>query len=490
LVVPFTSHRGRLLSWGAFLLFLSSAFAAPDPILDALRNRRFDAALVLCDERLRAEPSNAQLWTFKGLALQNLGRQEQALAAYRRASSLAPRLLPALEGAAEIEYRTRDPHCAATLEKIVALRPESAPAHGMLGVLAYEKKNCADAVVHFEKAGAALNANGPALWQFGNCLYELQRPEDAAAKFQLVLAMKDDAPVRYNLGLALLESKQAHAAAETLAPLAARSTPESDTLGLLAAAYEADKQTANALKTLRQAADLYPREERHYIDFASICMEHSALDLGIEVLEVGTRNVPKSARLHATLGALLVRAAKMDSAEREFQIAQDLDPKAAYGNMGLSLALLQANQVTESVQLLRKQMAASPNNPMLSFLLAQALLRDAAEPGQPQFEEARTLLEDAVRRDPGLARAHGLLGKTYALAGARDKAVRELEAALKLEPTDRTSAYQLAMVYSQLGDRELAAKWQRRVREILDWEKTTERERNRILRAAPERSAP
>jgi tetratricopeptide (TPR) repeat protein len=359
----------------------------------------------------------------------------------------------------------------------------------MLGVLAYEKKDCKTAVEHFEKAGAALNGNAPALWQFGNCLYELQRPEDAAAKFKLLLAIKDHDPVRYNLGLALLDAKQPRDAAETLAPLATRSVPDSDALGLLAAAYEADKQTANALKTLRQAADLYPREERHYIDFASICMEHSALDLGIEVLEVGTRNIPKSARLHATLGALLVRAAKMDAAEREFQVAQELDPRAAYGNMGLSLALLQANQVTESIQLLRSQMAGRSDNPMLAFLLAQALLRDAAEPGQPQFEEAKTLLEGAVKQDPGLARAHGLLGKTYALAGEREKAKRELETALRLDPVDRTSAYQLALVYSQSGQKELAARWQRRVREILDWEKTTERDRNRILRAAPERPA-
>jgi Tfp pilus assembly protein PilF len=156
--------------------------------------------------------------------------------------------------------------------------------------------------------------------------------------------------------------------------------------------------------------------------------------------------------------------------------------------MGMSLALLQANQVAESIHLLRAQMAGRKDNPMLAFLLAQALLRDAAEPGQPQFVEARTLLESAVRLDPGLARAHGLLGKTYAQAGEREKATRELETALKLEPTDRTSAYQLAQVYSQLGQRELAAKWQRRVREILDWEKTTERDRNRILRAAPERT--
>lgn len=65
-------------------------------------------------------------------------------------------------------------------------------------------------------------------------------------------------------------------------------------------------------------------------------MEHSSLELGIEVLEVGVRNIPDSARLHATLGALLVRAGMAERGESEFQRAQQLDPKAAYGDVGIT----------------------------------------------------------------------------------------------------------------------------------------------------------
>lgn len=477
--------------WCAVLAFvLCPLFAGTDEIVQAIRARRFSAALELCDREIKAQPGNPQLRVLKGFALQNMGRTKEALAAYAEATRLSPRYLPALEAAAQLEYQTGAPSCRKTLETILTIKPDSPTAHGMLGVLAYEKKRCADAVGHFEKAGSQLEGNAPALWQFGNCLFELQRPADSAATFQKLLSLKDHDLVRYNLGLSLLEARKPHEAVAVLAPLATREKPDSDLLSLLAAAQEADKQTPQALDLLRRAAALYPREERHYIDFASICMEHSSLDLGVEVLEVGTKNIPKSSRLHATLGALLVRAGNMEKAQREFETAQMLDPKAAYGNIGLSLALLQADQIEESIRLLRVQLSHNADNPMTLFMLAQALLRAGAEPGKPEFTEAQKLLQRTIKIEPNNARAHGLLGKNYALADDVKNGVRELETAMRLDPSDRTSAYQLAMIYGRTGQEELASKWQQRVRDLIAAESAAEKEQNRfrIMRAAPERT--
>ena len=471
------------------LLWCRPLAAQTDAIRQALRSRQFAAALELCAKDLKAQPANSQLWLFQGIAQQELGRSKEALDSFRHAVRLSPKLLPALEGAAQIEYRTGDSQCRRTLEQILALRPDSAPAHGMLGVIAYEQKRCDQAVRHFELSGPQLNSNDAALWQFGNCLYKLRRPEEAAAKFTLLLSIRNSDPVRYNLGLALLDSKKPNEAAEVLRPLTAPQRPDSEALSLLAAAYEAGKHTPEALNVLRRAAELYPREERHYIDFASICMEHSSLELGVEVLEVGVKNIPNSARLHATLGALLVRAGMPERGAGEFQRAQELDPKAAYGDVGMSLALLQSDQLEASIGILRRQWAQSQTSTMISFMLAQALLRVGPEPGKPAFEEAQSLLKKTVALDPNHARAHGLLGKNYALAGNMPNAIKELEIALRLDPADRTSAYQLVLLYGKTGQKDLSAKWQQRVRELIQADRIaeTEGDRYRILKAAPER---
>ena len=477
------------------LLLGAPLAAGTGEILAALRSRQFASALEQCARQLQTQPTNPLLWLYQGLAQQNLGKTTEALASYRRAVKLDPASLPALEAEAQLEYKVYDGAARETLQRIVRLHPGSAPAHGMLGALAYEKKDCTAAAAHFEKAGQAVNSNPLALWQYGTCLYQLRRPDEAADRFRRSLeGMGEQAgsdAVRYNLGLSLLEAKRPKDAIDALRPLTAPARPDSEALSLLAAAYEAGKQTPEALAVLRRAADLYPLEERHYIDFASMCMDHSSLEVGIEVLEVGIGNIPTSARLYAILGALEVHADHMERAETLFAKAQQMDPKMAHGDIGLSLAMLQSAQVDESIRILRKQWAQRQVSPMISFMLAQSLLRKEGEPGKPEFEEAQQMLRRTLELDPNHARAHALLGKNYAAAGQTAKAIAELNAALRLNPDERTAAYQLALLYRKTGRPDLSEKWDRHVRDLIESARVSAIADNkfRILRSAPSRAS-
>ena len=62
----------------------------------------------------------------------------------------------------------------------------------------------------------------------------------------------------------------------------------------------------------------------------------------------------------------------------------------------------------------------------------------------------------------GHAMAHGALGRAYTLAGRPDEATEMLERSVKLNPDDRKTRYQLAIIYRRQGrkeeaDREFAA---------------------------------
>src|SRR5580704_7434287 len=73
-------------------------------ITSALRAGEFDQALQLLQPELEHRPQSAQLWTLRGIALSGKGNKKEALGAFRRALGIAPNYLPALEGAAQIEY--------------------------------------------------------------------------------------------------------------------------------------------------------------------------------------------------------------------------------------------------------------------------------------------------------------------------------------------------------------------------------------------------
>jgi cytochrome c-type biogenesis protein CcmH/NrfG len=73
-------------------------------IAAALRNQQFDKALGLLKGQLQVSPGNPELWTMQGVAYAGQGQKKEALSSFHRALKLSPNDIPALQGAAQIEY--------------------------------------------------------------------------------------------------------------------------------------------------------------------------------------------------------------------------------------------------------------------------------------------------------------------------------------------------------------------------------------------------
>ena len=474
----------RSLPW-VLALSLIPLYGDFGTIREYIQRGDFVAALPACDRELKANPGDYQIWTLKGIALQGLGRSVEGLEAFRRALALSPKFLPALEGAAQIEYQEHDPRCRETLQKILAVRPDTPAAHAMLGVLAFEGKDCASAAGHYEKAGdAALDP--AARWQLATCYFRLEHWDRAETQFRNLLELRDNGEVRYNLALVEWKAGRPADAIATLEPIARRAAPDADTMSLLAAAYESNKQTPEALSTLRRALEVHPGDETLYIDLGAFCLEHSAIPLGIEVLEAGARNVPQSARIRAMLGILEARGGFTEKAEAAFQSAEAMAPGASLGSVGLAVMLMHLNAADSAVDVLRAQLPRHPDDVPLLTTLAQAVLQTGTSPAD--WNEARQLLEKAVRIERGNGPALSLLGKVYMQLGDVAKAVPVLESAIRRDPADRTATYQLMLAYRRQGRTQEASRLQEKVRTLLEAERDEEAEAGRFqLERAPER---
>ena len=84
---------------------------------------------------------------------------------------------------------------------------------------------------------------------------------------------------------------------------------------LAAAAYEANKDTPNAVKILHQAVVKDPRNVALYVDFANLAMTHQSFQTGIEMINAGLRLQPEAADLYLARGVLYVQLADYDRAE-------------------------------------------------------------------------------------------------------------------------------------------------------------------------------
>jgi hypothetical protein len=104
---------------------------------------------------------------------------------------------------------------------------------------------------------------------------------------------------------------------------------------------------------------------------------------------------------------------------------------------------------------LERMLASSPENSLAHSLLAQVDL------GDHHWKEALGHLESGLRRNPELALCHERIGLAELRLGRLDDAERELERAVKVEPTPRAWSL-LAETRSELGDPEGARRALRR----------------------------
>ncbi len=420
-------------------------------ITSALRMGQFDKALQLLQPELQQSPKNPQLWTLRGIAFSGKGDKKESLAAFRHALENSPDYLPALEGAAQIEYEGGGKDAAALLQHILRLRPTDPTSHAMLAVLDYRRGDCASAVPHFERSGSLAESQVGALQEYGDCLVRLKQNEKAIQVFSRALAVNADASVRYRLASVQVIAQHFKDAIATLQPLLQETGTDANVLDLAASAYESDGNTPEAVRLLRQAILLDPHNLNLYLDFANVSMDHQSFQVGVDMINAGLRAEPKAAALYVARGVLYVQLAQYDKAEADFETADTLDPRQSMGSAAEGLAAVQENDPARALATVRSKLVKKPNDPFLLYLKADILTQSGPDPGSAEFREAMMSARKAVALRPSLAAAHDVLAKLYLQAGQNDAAIGQCRNALNSDPKDQTALYHLIQALRKSG---------------------------------------
>ena len=426
------------------------------PIVAALRSREFDRALELLQPALKAAPGNPQLLAFQGLAYSGKRDSKAALRSYQSALKINPDYLPALEGAAQIQYNAGDVSAITLLQRILRLHPEEQTTHAMLAVLAYKKRDCATAVQHFEQSGSLVDSQPGALQDYGACLMEQKQTDKAIPVFRKIAESHPDDPraVR-SLAAVQLEAGNPKEALATLQPLMTAVEPDSNTLQLAAAAYEAEQDTPNAVKVLRDAIVKSPRDTALYVDFANIALSHQSFQAGIEMVNAGLTLQPEAAELYLARGVLYVQMAEFDKADADFAKAEKLDPRQSLSAAAQGMVAEEKNQNNpdQALATVRSKLNKRPSDPFLWYLQAAILAQKAPATGSAEFQQAMQSGKKAVALQPSLVAAHNVLAKLYLQSGQTALAVEQCKLALKDSPNDQTALYHLVLALRKTNDK-------------------------------------
>jgi tetratricopeptide (TPR) repeat protein len=433
-----------LLLAAASLASAQDADSSGRSIAAALRDKNYQQALDLSRSALQHSPKDPKILTMEGIALSGLGKDKEALGAYNEALNASPEYVPALEGAAQIEYKAGSDRGVVLLKRLLAIHPDDPTSHAMLAVLAYQRHDCKSAAENFAKSGELLSTQPVSLREYGACLMRLQKPEDAIEVFEkLVAAAPDDSHARLDLAAAQFLAHHSQDAINTLQPTLEGENSDPEALDLASQAYEDLDDTPHAVKLLRQAIILAPQNPSYYLDFATLSFNHSSYQVGVDVLNAGLAQLPKDASLYAARGILYIQMADFDKGEADLETAERLDPKQTFSSDAEGLGELQAHDPEEALAAVRTRLKSHPNDAFLHFLLAQILIQKGAAVGSADFAEAVRAAERAEQLNPELVTARDLLGDLFLKSGQISKSIAESRAALRADSSDQSALYHL-----------------------------------------------
>jgi tetratricopeptide (TPR) repeat protein len=421
-------------------------------IVDELRKGNNQEALAHANQQLATSPRDCSLLSLKAVALTGLSRSKEALQSFERALATCPTYLPALEGAAQIEYGQQMPGAISLLNRILTLQPQQPTAHAMLAAILRSQGKCSDALIHYEAAKTLYESRPDLLQGYGACLANLGDFKGALSWYVQLLASNPSDNIRYDVALLQWKTLARDDALATLEPLVNEKQWE-PALALASKIHEEKGETPEAVRLLRDAILKAPDHVDNYIDFASIAFAHKSFQVGIDMLDAGIGHLPASAPLYVARGVLEVQLSKDDTAIADFEQAHQLDPKLSFAVDAVGIMESRQHQNKDSLALFQSQASLRPDDPLLQYLLAEQLSLSPADDDGASLEAAINAAKRAVALDPSYQAAHDLLANLYVRAKQPELAIQHAKLALALDPNDPVAIYQELMASRHSGDR-------------------------------------
>jgi Flp pilus assembly protein TadD len=162
---------------------------------------------------------------------------------------------------------------------------------------------------------------------------------------------------------------------------------------------------------------------------------------------------PNYAQAHEFYGWYLASVGRTNEAIAEHERSVDLDPLSPETNSYLGWVLYLAHRYGRMIEQMRKTIDLDPN-----YWLAHEDL-GLADEQQGQFPEAIAELQKAVRLAGVIAEPTAFLAHAYAVSGKRAEAQKLLDTLKQRSKETYVPAYDIAVIYTGLGEREQALAW-------------------------------
>lgn len=220
-----------------------------------------------------------------------------------------------------------------------------------------------------------------------------------------------------------------------------------------------------AHRVFQFVVDQQPDNPDAHRGLAAVYYDLGDLTQAVSHLEQVARLVPNDGRPYRQIGLIdkdLAQYADAATAYRE-ALGRELNPTVREEvQLELAEVLLKQHDYQAALEALDHPTPSPQENVQAMGLRAECLW------GLSRADEAREVLDRALRREPSNVALLRLRGQISLAEGQPEQAASLLEKAVALDPQDEPSRYQLALAYTRLNRPKEADEQQKRLKEIRD----------------------
>ena len=271
-----------------------------------------------------------------------------------------------------------------------------------------------------------------ALWQSpediyrnANADFDLERWEEAAAKFELVLA-SDPAhiPSRFNLAVCYTKIGNSGRAITEYRKILDQDAGIYEARTNLALLLDQNGKPTEAAAEYEKALELRPDDPRAHLNIGIFYMRERQIDKAYSHLLAAAEGDLNSPELYIALSEAEHARNNEVKSRTYLERASQLDPANKNVRRQLGIIYRNAGELTKAIDILRPLLPESRVELAVSYF------------ENKNYAEALPLLEELTKMEPGNPDYLYLLGKSYAELKSYPRAVTTLEQLVRIKPDD------------------------------------------------------
>ena len=293
----------------------------------------------------------------------------------------------------------------------------------------------------------------------GRAAAEFRDYETAETLFRSIqYSYPDPGEIQFNLALAQYSQKRYDESQQLLLASISGAHSNANTYELLGWTYQKQNRLNEMMQAFEKAINMEPTQESHFLELGQALLEKRHADTALEVAKEAVKRFPASSRARSLQGSAELSTSRLTDATQSYTRAVELDPKDPKAALGLALTYWNANQVTEAAKFFAEAARKFPDEALIQLKYA-IFLTNLAEEKTPEREaQIKALLKRSEQLDNSIAETHFNLGNIAVREEKYQEALREFEAATRLDPDLSKVHFAMARVYRRLGREDAAVK--------------------------------